>query len=292
MALDREREVGARHAGAVVGDADQAPPAAVGHDLDAACAGVERVLDQFLDHARRPLDHLAGGDAVDGGFGKLADGHAVRTDSGSARIYHRRNAAAARRDRRNCPRYSTEYAMLSPTALLWTLDHRRRGLADRRRPDLRDVDDAALQVLAPCLVGLVQGRITQRLSKRRATRPRIRSARRRRSIRGIVIRYRYRVGDKDYEGDGVRASAVSRAPCGLLAKALLQAIPEGRDVEVFYDPANQATSCAASRRARTRCSQTIVFFVVSHRSPASSRAHAIAEHDLNMMSNGLSAASR
>ena len=38
-------------------------------------AGVERVLDQFLDHARRPLDHLAGGDAVDDGLGELADGH-------------------------------------------------------------------------------------------------------------------------------------------------------------------------------------------------------------------------
>ena len=40
-------------------------------------AGVERVLDQLLDDARRPLDHLAGGDAVDGGFGQLADGHAA-----------------------------------------------------------------------------------------------------------------------------------------------------------------------------------------------------------------------
>ena len=38
-------------------------------------AGVERVLDQFLHHARRALDHLAGGDAVDDGFGQLADGH-------------------------------------------------------------------------------------------------------------------------------------------------------------------------------------------------------------------------
>ena len=38
-------------------------------------AGIERVLDQFLDDARRPLDHLARGDAVDEGFGKLADGH-------------------------------------------------------------------------------------------------------------------------------------------------------------------------------------------------------------------------
>ena len=47
----------------------QPPAAAVGQDLDAVRAGIERVLDQLLDHARRPLDHLAGGDAVDDGFG-------------------------------------------------------------------------------------------------------------------------------------------------------------------------------------------------------------------------------
>ena len=70
VALDREREVGPRHAGAVVGDADQPAAAAVGRDLDPRRAGVERVLDQFLDHARRPLDHLAGGDAVDQWFRK------------------------------------------------------------------------------------------------------------------------------------------------------------------------------------------------------------------------------
>ena len=70
MALDREIEVGARHAGAVVGDADEPAAAAVGRDLDPRGAGVERVLDQFLDHARRALDHLAGGDAVDQWFRK------------------------------------------------------------------------------------------------------------------------------------------------------------------------------------------------------------------------------
>ena len=50
-------------------------PAAGGGDLDARRAGVERVLDQFLDHARRTLDDLAGGDLVDHRFGKLANGH-------------------------------------------------------------------------------------------------------------------------------------------------------------------------------------------------------------------------
>src|SRR5580704_12350817 len=75
MAFDRKLEVGPAHALAVVGDADQAAAAAVGEHVDAARAGIERVLDQFLDHARRTLDHLAGGDAIDGGFRKLADGH-------------------------------------------------------------------------------------------------------------------------------------------------------------------------------------------------------------------------
>ena len=75
VAFDRERQIGARHALAVIADADQPAAAAVGEDVDAARAGIERVLDQLLDHARRTLDHLAGGDAVDDGFGKLADGH-------------------------------------------------------------------------------------------------------------------------------------------------------------------------------------------------------------------------
>ena len=75
VALDREREIGAGHAGAVVADADQPAPAAVGEDLDARRAGVERVLDELLDHARGALDHLARGDAVDHAFGELADRH-------------------------------------------------------------------------------------------------------------------------------------------------------------------------------------------------------------------------
>src|SRR5262249_50276543 len=33
------------------------------------------ILNQLLDHARGTFDHLAGGDAVDDLFGKLADGH-------------------------------------------------------------------------------------------------------------------------------------------------------------------------------------------------------------------------
>src|SRR5262249_53228083 len=73
--VDREREVVAAHAGTVVADANEPAPAAVGEDVDARRAGIERVLDELLDHARGALDHLAGSDAVDDAFGELADGH-------------------------------------------------------------------------------------------------------------------------------------------------------------------------------------------------------------------------
>ena len=75
VAVDGERQVGRGHAAAVVGDADPPPAAAIGEDVDPAGAGVDGVLDEFLDHARGTLDHLAGGDAVDDLFGELADGH-------------------------------------------------------------------------------------------------------------------------------------------------------------------------------------------------------------------------
>ncbi len=77
MAFDRERQIGLRHAGAVVADADEAATAAVGEDVDPARAGIERVFHKLLDHARRALDDFAGGDAVDGSFGKLADRHGM-----------------------------------------------------------------------------------------------------------------------------------------------------------------------------------------------------------------------
>jgi len=65
------------HPGAVIGDPDQPPPAAVGEHIDPPRPGIESVLDQFLDHARRPLHHFAGGDAVDDGGFELADRHAA-----------------------------------------------------------------------------------------------------------------------------------------------------------------------------------------------------------------------
>jgi len=75
MPLHRQRQIGGDHAFAVVGNPDEPPSAAVDEHIDAAGAGIERIFDELLHHARRTLDHLTGGDAVDHGFGELADGH-------------------------------------------------------------------------------------------------------------------------------------------------------------------------------------------------------------------------
>ena len=65
MPLDGKCEIGFVHPAPVVDDADQPSPAGLDRDFDRGRPGVERVLDQFLDRRRRPLDHLARGDAVD-----------------------------------------------------------------------------------------------------------------------------------------------------------------------------------------------------------------------------------
>ena len=65
------------HAAAVVGHLDAVDAAVVERDGDARGAGVERVLHQLLHRRGRALDHLAGGDAVDGVRRQDADrGHA------------------------------------------------------------------------------------------------------------------------------------------------------------------------------------------------------------------------
>ena len=75
VACDREREVVAPYPVAVVVDPDEALAAACRHNIDAARAGIERVLHQLLHDACRPLDDLAGGDPVDDMLGKSADAH-------------------------------------------------------------------------------------------------------------------------------------------------------------------------------------------------------------------------
>ena len=75
MPLDGQRQFVGRNARAVVRHADQRQPAGDRHHLDLARAGIDGVLDQLLDDAGRPLDHLTGGDPVDGLGTELPDGH-------------------------------------------------------------------------------------------------------------------------------------------------------------------------------------------------------------------------
>ena len=77
MTLDRQGQFVGRQSRAVVGDRDANEAAAFRLDLDPGRAGVDRVLDQFLQRAGRPLHHLAGGDAVYEVRRQAADGHAA-----------------------------------------------------------------------------------------------------------------------------------------------------------------------------------------------------------------------
>lgn len=101
---------------------------------------------------------------------------------------------------------------------------------------------------------------------------------------GPVMRYRYRVGGKDYEGDGFQIGGKIRAG-GLIAKALIKKYPEGRDVDVYYDPADPARSALDKKDSVTR--PTIVVFVILFAAIAGIlTAHAIAGKMI-MMPNGL-----
>ena len=68
-------------AAAVVGHADQFAAALLDRDVDSRRAGIDRVFEQLLHNAGRPLDHLAGGDFVHDARRKLLDGGHGHTES-------------------------------------------------------------------------------------------------------------------------------------------------------------------------------------------------------------------
>ncbi len=76
VALDREPQLGRGHAAAIVGNRQEVGTAAGELDGDGARPGVDRILDEFLERRRRPLDDFAGGDLVDELVGQAADRHA------------------------------------------------------------------------------------------------------------------------------------------------------------------------------------------------------------------------
>src|SRR5262249_60536180 len=115
MAVDRKAKILRRHGRAVIGDADQSKSAGRGDDVDAARASVNRVLDQLLDDACRPLDDLTGRDAIDEIWRQLSYGHSWplpirRRDTGGAGVFPlfppaRRPGRAPERARREKARH-------------------------------------------------------------------------------------------------------------------------------------------------------------------------------------------
>jgi hypothetical protein len=65
MGSERQRQFARRDPPAVVNDADQLPPAVGDLNQNLRRPRVDGVLDQLLGNGSRPLDHLAGGDAID-----------------------------------------------------------------------------------------------------------------------------------------------------------------------------------------------------------------------------------
>ncbi len=83
--LERQHGVVVQHAAAIVGDANQAPPPAGNFDPHPRGPGVERVLEQLLDHRSWPLHHLPRRDLIGDLVGQDADApHAVYCSSESA----------------------------------------------------------------------------------------------------------------------------------------------------------------------------------------------------------------
>ena len=83
MPLDGKREVSGSHAAPVVGNRDQRAATVTQHDVDPVRTGIKRVLDQFLHHAGRPFNHLAGGNAIDQSVRKPAN---PRTSQGHSAL--------------------------------------------------------------------------------------------------------------------------------------------------------------------------------------------------------------
>ena len=71
MGGESQGEIGGCDSAPVVHDADEFAAAVFGLDENAGCAGVDCILDELFHDGGGALDHLAGGDAVDEGWGEL-----------------------------------------------------------------------------------------------------------------------------------------------------------------------------------------------------------------------------
>ena len=97
MPLQAEQRVIAAHAEAVIHHAHEAASARLNLHRYARSLGIQRVLDQLLHDAGRPLDHFAGGDLVGHLLGQQADAvhrfvtrlHELHSYMSEKRVWHR-----------------------------------------------------------------------------------------------------------------------------------------------------------------------------------------------------------
>src|SRR5690606_2272916 len=71
------------NAAAVVAHGNAADATAVEPHLDGTGTGIKRVFEQFLEHRRRPVNDLAGGNLADEQVGKRGDGASLGHPKGS-----------------------------------------------------------------------------------------------------------------------------------------------------------------------------------------------------------------
>jgi len=120
MAVERECEFVARDAAAVVGHPDAPHTPLFELYFDRAGAGIDGVLEQFLEHRGGPFDDLAGGDLVDQEVGERTDrGHARHEVVTQAVIIVDRWPVVGRnssRGRRGRWRWPTESAIIGSLA--------------------------------------------------------------------------------------------------------------------------------------------------------------------------------
>src|SRR5262249_49094965 len=109
-----EGEVVRGDSAAVVDHPDEFSTAGLEVDVDASGAGVDRVLEEFLDDARRPFDHLARRDLRDHVRRQLADaglGHESLTLRASSAL--RRAISASASSRAFLSRSSLDFSFLA-----------------------------------------------------------------------------------------------------------------------------------------------------------------------------------
>ena len=82
VALEGQQGIVAHHAAAVVDDLDELLAAGLDVDPDARGAGIQRVLQQLLDHRGGTLDDLTGGDLVGNVLGEY-----VNSSHGRVSVY-------------------------------------------------------------------------------------------------------------------------------------------------------------------------------------------------------------